>query len=120
MKNVTTRKLYTKIKKYMLTGTLLSTLLFLSGCMRFDQETGDPQGFLSEIVYNYLIISLGQLLNLLGEFLGSYGLAIIVFTLLFRLILMHLTLRKQKSTIESQIKMSAVQTVTKEIQAEIK
>ena len=104
----------------MLSGTLLSAVLFLSGCMRFDQETGDPQGFLSEIVYNYLIIPLGQLLDFLGEFLGSYGLAIIVFTLLFRLILLPLTLRQQKSTIESQIKMSAVQPVTQEIQAELK
>ena len=67
MKTVNTRKLNTKIKKYMLTGTLLSAVLFLSGCMRFDQETGDPQGFLSEIVFNYLIIPLGQLLNFLGE-----------------------------------------------------
>ena len=120
MKTVNTRKLNTKIKKYMLTGTLLSAVLFLSGCMRFDQETGDPQGFLSEIVFNYLIIPLGQLLNFLGEFLGSYGLAIIVFTLLFRLILLPLTLRQQKGTIESQIKMSAVQPVTQEIQAELK
>jgi len=104
----------------MLTGTLLSTVLFLSGCMRFDQETGNPQGFLSEIVYKYLIIPLGQLLNFFGDFLGSYGLAIIVFTLLFRLILLPLTLKQQKGTIESQIKMSAVQPVTQEIQAELK
>src|SRR5699024_9328820 len=120
MKNVKTRKLNTKIKKYMLTGTLLSTVLFLSGCMRFDQETGDTQGFLSEIVYNYLIILLGQLLNFLGEFIGSSGLAIIVFTLLFRFILLLLTLRQQKSTIESQIKISVVQPVTQEINAELK
>lgn len=115
-----TRKLNTKIKKYMLTGTLLSAVLFLSGCMRFDQETGAPQGFLSEIVYDFLIIPLDQFLNFLGEFLGNYGLAIIVFTLLFRLILLPLTLRQQKGTIESQIKMSAIQPVTQEIQAELK
>ena len=120
MKNVKIRKLNTKIKKYMLTGTLLSAVLFLSGCMRFDQETGAPQGFLSEIVYDFLIIPLGQFLNFLGEFLGSYGLAIIVFTLLFRLILLPLTLRQQKGMIESQIKMAAVQPVTQEIQAELK
>lgn len=120
MKNVKTRKLNTKIKKYMLTGTLLSAVLFLSGCMRFDQETGAPQGFLSEIVYDFLIIPLDQFLNFLGEFLGNYGLAIIVFTLLFRLILLPLTLRQQKGTIESQIKMSAIQPVTQEIQAELK
>lgn len=104
----------------MLTGTLLSAVLFLSGCMRFDQETGAPQGFLSEIVYDFLIIPLDQFLNFLGEFLGNYGLAIIVFTLLFRLILLPLTLRQQKGTIESQIKMSAIQPVTQEIQAELK
>lgn len=120
MKNVKTRKLNTKIKKYMLTGTLLSAVLFLSGCMRFDQETGAPQGFLSEIVYDFLIIPLDQFLNFLGEFLGNYGLAIIVFTLLFRLILLPLTLRQQKGIIESQIKMSAIQPVTQEIQAELK
>lgn len=120
MKNVKTRKLNTRIKKFMLTGTLLSTMLFLSGCMRFDMDTGAPQGFLSEIVYDFLIIPLNQFLNYLGDFLGSYGLAIIIFTLLFRLILLPLTLRQQKSTIESQVKMSAVKPVTDEIQAELK
>lgn len=120
MKNVKTRKLNTRIKKFMLTGTLLSSMLFLSGCMRFDMDTGAPQGFLSEIVYDFLIIPLNQFLNYLGDFLGSYGLAIIIFTLLFRLILLPLTLRQQKSTIESQVKMSAVKPVTDEIQAELK
>lgn len=120
MKNVKTRKLNTRMKKYILTGTLLSSVLFLSGCMRFDQETGAPQGFLSEIVHDFLIIPLDQFLNFLAEFLGNYGLAIIVFTLLFRLILLPLTLRQQKGTIESQIKMSAIQPVTQEIQEELK
>lgn len=104
----------------MLMGILSSAVLFLSGCMRFDPESGAPQGFLSELVYDFLIVPLDQLLNFLAEFLGSYGLAIIIFTLLFRFILLPLTLRQQRSTIESQIKMSAIQPVTQEIQAELK
>ncbi len=115
-----TQKKNSKLKKYMLMGTLMSTVLFLSGCMRFDVDTGAPQGFLSEIVYNFLIVPLGQLLNYLGDFLGSYGLAIIIFTLLFRLILFPMTLRQQRSTVESQVKMAAIQPITEEIQAELK
>src|SRR5690625_2686435 len=120
MKNVKTRKLNTRFKKYMLMGILSSAVLFLSGCMRFDPESGAPQGFLSELVYDFLIVPIDGLLNFLAEFLGSYGLAIIIFTLLFRFILLPLTLRQQRSTIESQIKMSAIQPVTQENQTELK
>ena len=120
MNNVKSRKLNTRIKKFLLTGGLLSTVLFLSGCMRFDQETGAPQGFLSEIIYDFLILPLGQLLDIFADFLGNYGVAIIVFTILFRLILLPFTLKQQKGMIESQIKMQGIQPVTQEIQAEMK
>lgn len=120
MKNVKKRNLKTKLQKFMLSGGLLTALLFLSGCMRFDQETGAPDGFLSEIVYDYLIVPLDYALVYLGDFLGNYGLAIVVFTILFRLVLLPFTLRQQKGMIESQVKMSGVQPVTQEIQAEIK
>lgn len=120
MKNVNTRRISTRTKKFLLSGGLLTTLLFLSGCMRFDQETGAPQGFLSEIVYNFLIIPLSQFLDVLANFVGSYGLAIIVFTILFRLVLLPMTFKQQRSMVENQIKMAAVQPVTAEIQAEMK
>ncbi len=120
MNNVKSRKLNTRVKKFLLTGGLLSTVLFLSGCMRFDQETGAPQGFLSEIIYDFLILPLGQLLDLFADFLGNYGVAIIVFTILFRLILLPFTLKQQKGMIESQVKMQGIQPVTQEIQEEIK
>lgn len=120
MKNVNTRKISTRTKKFILSGGLLTTLLFLSGCMRFDQETGAPQGFLSEIVYDFLIIPLSSFLDVLANFVGSYGLAIIVFTILFRLILLPMTFKQQRSMVENQIKMGAVQPITAEIQAELK
>src|SRR5699024_1088789 len=86
----------------------------------FDQETGAPQGFLSEIIYDFLILPLGQLLDLFADFLGNYGVAIIVFTILFRLILLPFTLKQQKGMIESKVKMQGIQPVTQEIQEEIK
>jgi len=87
--------------------------------MRFDQETGEPQGFLSEIIYDFLIVPLSGFLDIIAEFVGSYGLAIIVFAILFRLILLPLTLRQQRSTVESQVKMQGIQPVAQEIQAEM-
>lgn len=101
-------------------GGLMSTILFLSGCVRFDMDTGAPQGFLAELVYDFLIVPLDGLLDAFATFLGSYGLAIIVFTILFRLILLPLTLKQQKGMIESQVKMAVVQPVASEIQAEMK
>lgn len=98
----------------------MSTILFLSGCVRFDMDTGAPQGFLAELVYDFLIVPLDGLLDAFATFLGSYGLAIIVFTILFRLILLPLTLKQQKGMIESQVKMAVVQPVASEIQAEMK
>lgn len=120
MNDVKMRKVTTRAKKFILMGGLLSTIIFLSGCMRFDQETGAPQGALSELIYRFLIIPLGGILDVLADFVGSYGIAIVLFTIAFRLILLPFTLKQQKSTIEQQVKMSAVQPVTQEIQEEIK
>lgn len=119
MKNVKTRKMTTRVKKFILTGGLLSTVLFLSGCMRFDQETGEPIGALSEIVHQFLVVPLESSLDFLANFVNSYGLAIILFTIAFRLVLLPFTLKQQKSSIEQQTKMQTVQPITKEIQAEM-
>lgn len=100
--------------------TLMTATLFLSGCMRFDLETGAPQGFLSELVHDFLIVPLQHALDFLGNSLGNYALAIIVFTIIFRFVLLPLTLKQQKGMIESQTKMGRVQPVMAEIQEEIK
>lgn len=120
MKNVKKRKLNIKSKKYALTATLITATLFLSGCMRFDQETGDPQGFFSSLIHDFLIVPLEYALDFLGNNLGSYAIAIIVFTIIFRLILLPITLKQQKGMIESQTKMGKVQPVMAEIQEEMK
>lgn len=120
MKNVKKRKLNVRSKKYALMATLMTATLFLSGCMRFDLETGAPQGFFSELIHDFLIIPLEHALDFLGSSLGNYALAIIVFTIIFRLVLLPLTLKQQKGMIESQTKMGKIQPVVTEIQEEMK
>lgn len=120
MKNVKKRKLNIRSKKYALMATLMTATLFLSGCMRFDMETGAPQGFFSSLVHDFLIVPLEYALDFLGSTFGNYAIAIVVFTIIFRLILLPLTLKQQKGMIESQTKMGRVQPVMAEIQEEMK
>ncbi len=120
MKNVKKRKMNIRTKKYALMATLMSAALFLSGCMRFDAETGAPKGIFSSLVHDFLIVPLEHVLNFLGESFGNYALAIIVFTILFRLVLLPLTLKQQKGMIKSQTEMARVQPVIMEIQEEMK
>ena len=119
MNNVKTRKITTRAKKFILTGGLLSVVLFLSGCARFDAD-GNPQGAFSEMVQQFLVVPLDGILSAMADFIGNYGIAIIIFTILFRLILLPFTLKQQKGSVEQQVKMAAVQPVAQEIQAEIK
>lgn len=107
------------MKRWFLTGGMLSMVLFLSGCIRLD-ETGQPQGPFSEMMNNWLVLPTRDLLEWLGEYAGSYGLAIIVLTIVIRLIILPIGLKQQKNMMESQMKMSAIKPVTDEIQAEMK
>ena len=118
MKKLKKNKLSIRAKRFILSGGLLSTLIFLSACS-FDQD-GQPKGFLSEITYNVFVLPLTKFLEILHGAVGSYGIAIILFTLIFRLVLLPMTFKQQRSQIENQIKMAAVQPITAEIQAEMK
>lgn len=103
-------------KKVLLSGLLMSLMIFLSGCMQYDQQ-GNPEGF----IYEYLVIPTQQFIVWLAElFGGNYGLAIIAITIIVRLIILPLSLNQQKKSTIQQAKMSTVKPVTDEIQAEIK
>ncbi len=103
-------------KKFLLTGLLMSLMVFLSGCMQYDQS-GNPEGF----IYEYLVIPTQQFIVWLAElFGGNYGLAIIAITIIVRIIILPLSLNQQKKATAQQVKMSAVKPVTEEIQAEMK
>ncbi|WP_027107749.1 membrane protein insertase YidC [Lacticigenium naphthae] len=105
-----------RTKKLLLSTSLLSLMLFLSGCMRFD-DSGDPTGF----VYDNLVVPTQEVIIWLADSLGgSFGLAIIVITIVVRLTILPLGLSQQKKTTTQQVKMGSVKHITDEIQAEMK
>lgn len=110
----------TRTKKWMLSGVMLSTLFFMAGCIRIDQETGQPAGSISQFLYDYLVVPTQQLIEWLNEVTGSYGLAIIAITIIVRILILPLSIRQQRATMEQQVKMSVVKPATDEIQAEMK
>lgn len=107
------------MKRWLLSGGMLSFVIFLSGCIRLD-EAGEPMGPFSELMNNWLVIPTQQLLEWLGEFTGSYGFAIILLTIIVRVIILPMGLKQQHSMMESQMKMAAIKPVTDEIQEEMK
>ncbi|MER2064521.1 MAG: membrane protein insertase YidC, partial [Alkalibacterium sp.] len=88
--------------------------------MRIDPETGNPAGGMSQFLYDYLVIPTQQFIEILADFTGSYGLAIIAITVIVRILILPLSIKQQRSTLEQQAKMSTVKPVTDEIQAEMK
>lgn len=109
-----------KIKKF-LNGTIvrispfLILALFLAGCMRRDAD-GNPTGF----VYQYFVIPSGYILDQLASLLGSYGIAIIVITVVVRLVLMPLNFSQMKKQMMQQEKMALVKPELDKVQAEVK
>ncbi len=71
-------------------------LTFLSGCSQVNQDiTADSTGFWSE----YIVYPLSQTLMFFADLLGnSYGLAIIVVTIIIRVILLPLNIKQLRSS----------------------
>lgn len=88
--------------------------LFLSGC-QLQQSNGD--GTFQKIFVNPFISSLDGLASVLGD---NYGFAIIIITILIRLILMPFMLKQQKKQQEMRGKMAQVKPEIDEIQRKLK
>lgn len=87
-------------------------MVFLSGCMGHDSD-GNPSGF----IYEFLVVPTQQVIIQLAELLGgSYGLAIIVITLVVRLIILPLNLSQSKKSIIQQEKMALIKPEMEEVQ----
>lgn len=98
------------------TGFIASAALFLSGCVRLD-DAGNPGGWF----YNLLVVPTQEIITWLASFIdGNYGWAIVIFTILIRLIILPLSLKQQKAATLQQSKMKAIEPVTKEIQDDLK
>ncbi|MFD1361227.1 membrane protein insertase YidC [Lentibacillus salinarum] len=92
---------FTFAKKYSLIGLIL--IIFLAGCGSIDEPVNaDTEGFFNHFfVYNFSLLIKG----LASFFNGSYGLSIIVITLMIRLVVMPFMLKQTRSSLEMQDKM---------------
>ncbi|TLQ09258.1 membrane protein insertase YidC [Marinilactibacillus psychrotolerans] len=83
-------------------------------------ESGNPAGSISQFLYDYLVVPTQQFIEFLNGIFGSYGLAIIAITIIVRILILPLSIRQQRATMEQQVKMSVVKPAADEIQAEMK
>lgn len=100
-------------KKLALSTLLLTTVLFLSGCSAVQNKEG--------MFYSTFVKPMDFLLEYFsGIFSGSYGMAIIVITVIIRLILMPFMLRTYKSQQTMKVKMDVLRPEMEEIQKKMK
>ena len=94
-------------KKVLMLVALIGLIVFLSGCTQVDQPiTPDSTGIWNK----YFVYPLSQVITFFAElFNSSYGLAIVVVTLIIRLVLVPLNVKQIKST-------KAMQEIQPEIQ----
>ncbi len=92
-----------KFKNWLLGSGLLGVLLLLSGCVHQNSDgTPDTSG----LVYRMLVVPLENFLNwMVTSFDWSYGLAIIVLTIIVRLIIMPLGINQSKKSLIQSEKM---------------
>lgn len=96
---------------------LLSSLLFLSGCGDFSPIDENSTGFFNRTI----VYPLSLFIKILAQvFNGSYGLSIIVITLVIRLIIMPFMIKQQKQSQEMQEKMAMMKPEIDAIQEKYK
>lgn len=100
-------------KRIGLLSILATTVFLLSGCAGVENKEGK--------FYSFFVKPMEGLLDFFsGQFNGSYGLAIIVITVLIRLVLMPFMLRNYKTQQEMKIKMDALRPEMEDIQKRLK
>ncbi|MBO0602127.1 membrane protein insertase YidC [Sporosarcina sp. E16_3] len=100
-------------KKIGLVTMLMTTAVFLSGCAGIENKEGT--------FYNIFVKPMDWLLHFFSDFFnGSYGLSIILITVLIRLILMPLMLKNYKSQQNMKVKMDGLRPEMEDIQKRLK
>lgn len=100
-------------KKIGLVTMLMTTAVFLSGCAGIEKKEGT--------FYNIFVKPMDWLLHFFGDFFnGSYGLSIILITVLIRVILMPLMLKNYKAQQNMKIKMDGLRPEMEDIQKRLK
>ncbi|URL61536.1 membrane protein insertase YidC [uncultured bacterium] len=103
------------IKHLSVLAMLGGLMPLLTGCVR-TTSSGKPYGF----VYDYLAVPGQKVMNLIAQYVGSYGLAIIVLTVIVRLVLMPLMISQMKKMTVQQEKISFIQPQLKAIQNKLR
>ncbi|EOH86203.1 membrane protein insertase YidC [Enterococcus villorum] len=107
-----------KWKNWLLGSSLATILLFLSGCVRLDSN-GNPDT--SGIVYRLLVHPMGQAITYLVEnFNWSYGWAVILMTVIVRIIILPLGISQSKKTMIQSEKMQALKPQVQAAQEKLK
>ncbi|RLK63240.1 membrane protein insertase YidC [Atopobacter sp. AH10] len=94
---------------------LMTLAPFLTACMQQTKD-GKPYGF----IYEKLVIPTIHSIEALAKVTGSYGLSIILITLVVRLILMPITFSQMKSQMVTQEKMQRVKPEIEALQERMK
>jgi YidC/Oxa1 family membrane protein insertase len=107
-----------KMKNWLLGSGLFGLMIVLSGCVTTDKN-GHPKE--TGIIYRFLVKPMSALINLMVEnFDWSYGLAVIMLTVVIRLIILPLGISQaRKSMIQSE-KMQAIKPQLDAAQANMK
>lgn len=100
-----------KIKHITTLGLLTSLALLLSGCVR-TTKSGKPYG----AVYDYLARPAQGIMEWIAQFVGSYGWAIIVLTVIVRMVLLPIMIRQMKASTIQQEKMQLIRPQMAELQ----
>lgn len=103
-----------KIKRNFTLSLLGGMALVLSGCVR--TKNGHPYGF----VYDYLAKPAQNFMEFIAQYVGSYGWAIIVLTVIVRMILLPLMVNQMKNSTIQQEKMQLIQPQLRKLQAKQK
>lgn len=104
-----------QMKKLIQVGMLLGLTLIAAGCVRYNPD-GTPTGW----VYQYLGQPASALLNWVANlFGGSYGMAIIIVTIIINILMLPSTLKMTRTSMISQARMKIAQPEIDEIKAEM-
>ncbi|KRO18535.1 membrane protein insertase YidC [Lacticaseibacillus saniviri] len=116
----------TKLKRWLTVGGISSLALFLAACGQTTTKNGvrkPPTDFFNGTLYKYIAQPLQHLMEWISGFFSGpngYGIAIILITLVVRMILLPLMLNQQKNMTISQEKTKLLKPQLDIVQAQMK
>ncbi|MBP1045520.1 membrane protein insertase YidC [Enterococcus sp. BWM-S5] len=107
-----------KFNKWLLGSGLITLMLFLSGCVKTGSD-GQPTG--EGFVYNYLVQPMSNMITyLVDNFNWNYGWAIVVITIIVRLIILPIGLNQSRKSMIQTEKMQSIKPQIDVIQERLK